>query len=413
MKYELSVLFTLKKEKKDKAGEVPIYLRITINGERAELSINRKIDPAKWDSATQRAKGRSESARILNDYLDQQENSVRRNFNSLTEGNEYITAERLKDMLNGKHIKYHYLVDIFTKNNKLIELQVGNNFTKDTFARYEISIERLKNFLHKEYGLTDIRLDQLNHAFINRYDAFLRTEYTCDHNTAMKYLKHLKRVIHFAMKMGYCDKDPFFQYKTAYKEVSRGFLTSEELGIIESKTFKIKRIERVKDVFVFVCYTGLSYSDLSELSPESLSKGIDGKHWIIYERNKTGIRASIPLLPQAISIIEKYKHDPECNADHKLLPVISNQKLNSYLTEIGELCGIDKHITMHLGRHTFATTVTLTNGVPIETVSKMLGHTSLKTTQIYAKVVDTKISEDMEVLQKKLEKRTEKKRKEA
>jgi len=402
MKYDLSVLFTLKKSKVDKGGESPIYLRITVNGERAEVSTNRKIEVSKWDSAVQRAKGRSESARILNDSLDNSENQIKRDFNLLIEKDEEVNAGKLRDMLMGKYIKHYYLVEIFEKSNKMVELEIGSKYTKDTFARYKISIGRLKNFLQKEYKMVDIKIEDLNHGFIRRYEAFLRAEYICDHNTVMKYLKHLKKVIHFAMKMGYIERDPFFQYQTAYKDVSRGYLTSEELKRIETHVFKIKRLSQVRDVFIFVCYTGLSYSDLKLLKTDSLTKGIDGKNWIIYQREKTGVRASIPLLPQAQAIIDKYKTDPECIADNNLLPIKSNQKLNSYLGEIAELCEIEKHVTMHLGRHTFATTVTLTNGVPIETVSKMLGHTSLKTTQIYSKVVDTKISNDMKELESKL-----------
>lgn len=402
MQYDLSILFFLKKGQVDKKGLIPIYLRITVNGERAEISTNQKIELSKWDSVVQQAKGRSVSARILNDYLDSQQNHIRKDYNSLIEKGEIVSANKLKDMLTGKYLKYYYLVDIFEKNNKLVELEIGSKYTKDTFIRYQISIERLKKFLLQECNTTDVKMDDLNHGFIHRYEAFLRTEYTCDHNTVMKYLKHLKKVIHFAMKMGYIERDPFFQYRTAYNEAIRGYLTADELNRIEMKKFRIPRLERVKDVFVFVCYTGLSYSDLVELTPDSVTKGIDGKNWIIYHRKKTGIRASIPLLPAAYAIIEKYREDPECVTKNQLLPFISNQKLNAYMVEIADICEVNKHVTMHVGRHTFATTVTLTNGVPIETVSKMLGHTSLKTTQIYSKVVDTKISYDMNMLEQKL-----------
>lgn len=404
MQFDLNVLFVLRKAQSDKNGLAPIYLRITVNGERAEVSTNRKIDDEKWDSKLQRVKGRSEAARIINDHLDILENKIKKDFNALVERDEFITAEKLKDLLTGKNQKYYYLVDTFEKNNKLVEISVGSQYTKDSFTRYQISIVRLKNFLQKEYHTTDIKLQDLNHSFIHRYDAFLRTEYGCDHNTVMKYLKHLKKVVHFAMKMDYIEKDPFFQYKTAYKDANRNFLTSEELLKIESKTFKIDRLSRVRDVFIFACYTGISYSDLVELTPQSISKGIDGKNWIKYYRNKTGVRASFPLLSAAQNIVEKYQNDPICVSTNKLLPVISNQKLNDYMIEIADLCEISKHVTMHVARHTFATTVTLTNGVPIETVSKMLGHTTLKTTQIYSKVVDTKIANDMDILEKSLSK---------
>lgn len=399
MNYELCILFFVRKDKKDNAGEVPIYLRITVNGKRAEISTNRKVEVSKWDSDTQRAKGRSESARILNDYLDSLQNQINRDFNSFNEKGEEITATRLKDSLMGKDVKKYYLVQVFEMNNALIKQEEGQKYTRSTIDQYKTTLERLKLFINQDYASTDIVLSKLDLLFIRRFEIYLKTNYNIVHNTVMKHLKQLKKVIHFAMLMGYIERDPFLQHKTASKEVIRGHLSSDELSRIENHVFRIKRLELVRDVFIFVCYTGLAYSDLKLLTRESVTKGIDGKSWIIYYREKTGIRASIPLLSQALAIIEKYSEDPECITGNKLLPIKSNQKLNSYLSEIAELCEINKHITMHLGRHTFATTVTLTNGVPIETVSKMLGHTSLKTTQIYSKVIDTKISKDMEQLE--------------
>ena len=402
MQYDLSILFFLKKGQVDKKGLIPIYLRITVNGERSEVSTNRKVEVSKWDSDTQRAKGRSEAARILNDYLDSLDSRVKRDYNALNERGEVITASVLRDNLIGKNLKKYYLVQVFEMNNALIEKEEGQKYTRNTIDQYITTFNRIKLFLSQEYACTNIALSDLDVLFISRFEIFLKTSYGIEHNTIMKHLKQLKKVIHFAMELGYLDRDPFLQHKTTFKQGSRGYLTSDELQRIETHKFRIKRLDQVRDVFVFVCYTGLSYSDLERLKPDSITKGIDGKNWIIYEREKTGVRASIPLLPAAQSIVDKYRDDPECLINNQLLPVKSNQKLNSYLAEIAELCEISKHVTMHLGRHTFATTVTLTNGVPIETVSKMLGHTSLKTTQIYSKVVDTKTSHDMGKVAEKL-----------
>jgi len=257
--------------------------------------------------------------------------------------------------------------------------------------------------MENEYECKDMVLTKLDLTFIRKFEIYLKTEFKIHHNTVMKHLKQLKKVIHFAMELGYLERDPFLNHKTAYKNVTRDFLTSDELNRYETHTFRIKRLDQVRDVFLFVCYTGLSYSNLKSLSRDNISKGIDGKNWIAYERRKTAVQARIPLLPMAQQLIDKYKDDPECNADNKILPVKSNQKLNSYLSEIAVLCDINKNITMHIGRHTFATTVNLTNGVPIESVSKMLGHTSIKTTQIYSKVIDTKISKEMDDLSRVLE----------
>lgn len=403
MKYDLSLLFFLRKALEDKKGFVPIYLRITVNGERSELSVSRKIESHKWDAKLQRAIGRSESARTLNDYLAGVENQVKRTYNSLLEKQMDISASILRDELMGKNEHEYKLISVFETNNKLVKQEEGSKYSRSTIDQYVTTLNRLKRFLEQEFKCTDIALSKLDVLFIRRFEIFLKTQYLIEHNTIMKHLKQLKKVVHFAMQMGYIERDPFLQHKTAYKQFTRGYLTAEELRRIETHNFTIKRLGQVRDVFIFVCYSGLSYSDLKLLTRDSLIKGDDGRSWVIFDRVKTGIRSSIPLLIQAQTIVDKYRDDPECIVNNKLLPVKSNQKLNTYLSEIAQVCEINKNITMHLGRHTFSTTVTLSNGVPIETVSKMLGHSSLKTTQIYSKVVDTKISKDMDELAKVLD----------
>jgi integrase len=255
-------------------------------------------------------------------------------------------------------------VSVFEGHNQLVKQEENLKYSHSTIRQYNTTLSRIREYLKQEYGKPDISLPELDLIFIRRFETYLRTKYQSDHNTVMKYLKQLKKVVHFAMELGHLERDPFLGHKTGFKEANRGFLTPDELYTIESKVIKIKRVDQVRDVFIFACYTGLSYSDLNKLTTESITKGIDGKSWITYYREKTGIRASIPLLPPAQAIIDKYRDDPECNADGKLIPVKSNQKLNSYLSEIEEICDIKKRLTMHLARHTFATTVTLTNGVP-------------------------------------------------
>jgi site-specific recombinase XerD len=378
----LCTCYQIKKNKQKGDGKVPIYLRVTLDGERFENSTHRYIDPNSWDQSQQKVKGRSEAAKVVNNYLSELNTSVLRHYNQLLNDNIRVTIDDLKNSFKPDRANQISILHVFEENNELIKLEEGEKYAKSTVSQYNTTFERLKNFIIKKYGVNDILLDSIDLNFIRRFEIYLRTEHNTGGNTAMKYLKQLKKVIHYVMELGYLDKDPFYNYKTAFKETNRGFLTPDELIRIEEKKFRIERLDRVRDVFVFVCYTGLSYSDLKNLTPASITKGIDGKNWIIYLREKTGIRASIPILPPAQAIIDKYKNDPECNACNKLLPIKSNQKLNSYLSEIAELCEVDKHVTMHLGRHTFATTVTLTNGVPIETVQKMLGHKNLSTTQI-------------------------------
>ena len=243
MKYDLSILFYIKRAKEDKKGLIPIYLRITVNGERSELSANRKIELSKWDNNSQRAKGRSEESKALNNHLDQLENSIKHCYNS-----------------------------IFETNNKLIELEKGTKYSESTINQYKTTLNRLKVFIVEEYEENDIDLSRLDVLFIRRFEIYLKTKHAIEHNTIMKHLKQLKKVVHFAQQLGYIEKDPFMLHQTAFKQFSRDSLTQEELSAIENHTFKIKRLDQVKDVFLFVCYTGLSYSDLFKLTTTYSSK---------------------------------------------------------------------------------------------------------------------------------------------
>lgn len=402
MDYNLTTHFYLKNSRENAKGQSPVYLRITLNGQRTEISTHRSILEENWNKNAERAKGNREEVRIFNGYLDSLSSKVRRCFNDLLDSGDFFDVNDLKNSMNGKGKINKTLIQVYEENNKLMRLEEGSKYVQNTVDRYFISIERLKKFIQQEYNVQDIQLDRLNYQFIQRYEMFLRTQYSNHHNTIMNYIKQLKKVIHKAIAYGYMDRDPFTEFRTTYQDPNRAFLTQQEIDAIEAKEIKIERLRIVRDIFLFICYTGLSYSDLAKLIPEDISTGIDGGKWIINERNKTGSRFSIPLLPKALNILEKYSNHPECSVKNTILPMRSNQKLNSYLTEIADIYEIQMNLTCHIARHTFATTITLTNGVPIETVSKMLGHKNLQTTQIYSKVIDKKISDDMEDLRKKL-----------
>jgi len=401
---DLNILFYVKKTKKNRAGEAPIYLRITVNGQRVEMSVGRGVRPFDWDSRSQRIKGKSEKNRLINNYIDELENKINRIYNIALQEKQQISAEYLKDAVSGKDKMKKMLIPVFEEYYKLLKREEGTKYATKTVARYKHALTHLKSFLEKEYHVTDMDISKLDLKFLKRFDIYLQTEANYHHNTVTKYLKILKTVINSALSFGYLDRNPFHGYSTTYKAGTRQFLNAAEVKLIEEAIMPNERLERVRDVFIFICYTGISYADLSGLSMENLSKGIDGKTWLAYHRIKTKVRASMPLLKPAISMVEKYKEDILCNAEGKILPIISNQKFNNYLKEIATVCKITKTLSAHIGRHTFATTVTLTNEVPIESVSKMLGHTSLKTTQLYAKVVDTKISNDMHKLEQNLAK---------
>ncbi len=394
--------FYLKKAKVDKAGKAPVYLRLTLNGERVEMSVHKKIKPDMWDKSAERISGRSEYARTINAYLTNLRNKIDICFIKLDNIGERLSVQQLVNELSGKSENQITLVEAFEKHNKLVETKVGIDYSAITLKRYRSSLNSLKEFMEARYNKLDIKLGDLKHEFIVDYETYLKTERNLKHNSSTKSIKNLYRVINMSVTNGWLNLNPFRNFSCNYRENYRECLNQEEIDILFQKEFSIKRLEKVRDVFIFQIYTGFSYGDVEKLTPDNIQTGIDGEKWITIYRGKTGGRSSIPLLPRAIEVINKYKDDPGCLVKGKLLPVTSNQKMNGYLKEIADICDIKKNLTTHLARHTFATTITLTNGVPIETVSKMLGHKSLRTTQIYSKVVDTKISIDMQKLKQKI-----------
>ncbi|CAM4264183.1 site-specific integrase [Flavobacterium terrigena] len=293
------------------------------------------------------------------------------------------------------------LVPIFQYHNNKIKELVGQEYAAGTLERYETSLKHTKEFLNWKYNISDINIEKIDYSFITEYEFYLRSVRKCANNTAVKYIKNFHKIINICLANGWLTKDPFANYKSKVKEVVREFLNEIDIQNLMNKEFVSDRLELVRDIFVFSCFTGLAYIDVKQLTRNNISLGIDGDKWIFKNRQKTETISKIPLLPTAEFIIDKYADYPVCLNENRLLPILSNQKMNAYLKEIATVCGINKELTFHIARHTFATTVTLSNGVPLETVSKMLGHTNLKTTQHYAKILDKKISDDMKTLKNK------------
>jgi site-specific recombinase XerD len=398
MKNRITTHIYVKEARKDKKGEAPIYLRITINGERAEISLGKFVNPALWDKAAERVAGRTEESRTKNSAITTILGKVERYYSALDVRDERISVSQIISELKGKGMNQITLVQAYESHIANLEKLSGIDYAVATVKKYGYSLDNLKRFLLKRYNKSDIRLRDLDHRFIEDYNTFLRTTENMMHNSAVKNIKHLIRVIHISIANKWISNNPFESFSCNYVNPNRSYLTNEEIRALYNKALPIKRLERVRDVFIFQIYTGLSYIDMAKLTDDSVEIGIDGGKWIVIDRQKTGIRSSIPILPQAQEVLDKYKNDPFCISEHKLLPVCTNQRMNGYLKEIATICEINKNLTTHLARHTFATTITLSNGVPIETVSKMLGHSDLKTTQIYSKVVDRKISDDMKSL---------------
>jgi site-specific recombinase XerD len=395
-------LFFLKQPRNYEEGQpMSIYLRVTVDGQRAEMATGRQIVPSLWSNGHIAAKRLTDDLRELQSYLHALEEKLYDAHQALIRENKTITAETLKNKYTGASEKARMLVPIFQKHNDEVEELVPTEFSAGTLQRYKTTLAHIEQFLKWKYKLTDIDIRDINHEFITDFDFFLRSVRKCANNSTVKYIKNFKKIIRICIANGWLDKDPFVQYKTRLKEVDRGFLSQEELEAITNKHFSTARLNQVKDIFLFSCYTGLAYSDVRKLSHQNISTGIDGGKWLFINRTKTDTASRVPLLPMALEIMDKYKDHPQCINQQKLLPVLSNQKMNSYLKEIADVCEINRELTFHIARHTFATTVTLNNDVPIESVSKMLGHKNIRTTQHYAKLLDKKVSNDMQALRDK------------
>lgn len=402
MNATMSVLFFARKSKSNRRGGTPIYMRITINGERYDLGTKRFVEMGNWLPEAGRVKGSSEAAKSINSFLDSLRAKAFEHQKQILLVGRQLTMEEFKTRWQGISVdRPRMLMEIFEQHNEQMKALVNHEFSPLTLERYTTSKKHTQEFMKWKYKKDDIDIKKLKYEFITDYEFWLKSVRKCDHNTSMKYLSNFKKIVNICLKNGWLDRDPFYGFKMAKREIERPFLVEEELNRITNKIFLIPRLAQVRDIFVFCCYTGLAYADVEKLTREEITTGIDGEKWIWTSRQKTDSATRVPLLPPALEILDRYKDDLQCSDKGRLLPVLTNQKMNSYLKEIADACGITKKMTFHTARHTFATTVTLTNGVPIETVSKMLGHRNLKTTQHYAKILDKKVSEDMSVLRAK------------
>ncbi|WPR70377.1 site-specific integrase [Flavobacterium sp. NG2] len=401
MNTTVSILFYIKRSKTNNEGVCPIYTRVTIQAKRFEFSTSKYIKPDRWSGEGSKVKGTNEEARTINSHLDYLKNQVLEAEKRLFKKDIQITSENLKNELFGAGETKRMLIPIFQDHNNKIKELVGKEYAPGTLERYNTSLKHTKEFLQWKYQISDIDITKIDHAFITDYEFWLRSVRNCANNTAVKYIKNFNKIIKLCLANDWLEKNPFANYKSKVKEVERVYLSEDEIQSIINKDFKTERLSLVRDIFLFSCFTGLAYIDVKNLTKSHISLGIDGEKWIFTHRQKTESASKIPILPVTQMIIDKYENHPQNNNQEKLLPILSNQKMNAYLKEIAAICEIEKELTFHIARHTFATTVTLTNGVPIESVSKMLGHKNLRTTQHYAKVLDRKVSEDMKILKEK------------
>ena len=352
-----------------------------------------------------KAKGNSEEARSINTHLDMLKNKVYDYQQLIQQEGGSFTRDALYQKWYGIKDRSYHLVEVFKHHNDQLQSLIGKGFSKETFGKYRTTLDHTISFLKWKFQRSDIEISSITYSFITEFEFWLKSVQKCNHNTTIKYISNLRKIINVCLKNGWLIKDPFIGFKMSKKEVIREILTEEELQTLINKDIQNIRIRQVRDIFIFSCFTGLAYIDAKRLKRSEIVIGIDGERWIYTRRKKTDNPTRIPLLPVVQEIMEVYRDHPQCLNQGCLLPVPSNAKLNAYLKEVADICGITKYLTFHIARHTFATTVTLNNGVPIESVSKMLGHKSIKITQIYAKILDRKVSEDMSLLRKKFEAR--------
>ena len=398
-KSTFKVLFLIRRNQVNKEGKCAIMIKVTVDGEYERINSTLTIEPELWDASASKAIGRSSKIAEFNKRIEDMRHVLKEHYYDILNRHGYVTAEMVKNAFTGITAKEESLVPLYLQHLEDTKKLIGISKANPTYQKYERMYRRVVEFMKKKYNITDIPLREIKYQFIVDLEFFLRTEYGYSQNTTYKCMKFFKQVINKAIRAGLIFVDPFNGYKISVQRVDRGFLTEDDLKKMMEKEFASKRLEQVRDIFIFACLTGLAYIDLAHLRVDNIQKMFDGRLWIVTHRQKTNTKVMVPLLPPALKILNKYEG---CYTDGQLMPIITNQKLNCYLKEIADICGIEKNLTFHLARHTFATTMTLGRGVPIESVSKMLGHTNIQTTQIYARITADKIGKDMDILSRNL-----------
>lgn len=380
-----------------------VYLRITVDGVPKETSIKRLWDMNRWSQKEERAVGNKEDAKVLNSFLDLLQGQVNQYKNDLIYSQQSISSEKIINFISGRNVSRTKVLEEFELHNyEVLALVDKKEYAIGTYKRFEVAIKHAREFIFFKYRLKDMEFKDLNYEFVKDYEFYLKTVKNCNNNTALKYISQLKKIVMRAIDKEIILKDPFRTFKGRKTKTKKKPLTAQELCTIENHNFATERLNTVRDIFIFQCYTGLAYVDVLQLKTSNIKIGLNGEKWIMSERQKTGQETNIPLLPKALEIMKKYKEHPLCLERRTVLPVISNQKMNEYLKEIADLCGLDVILNTHKARRTFGSTVTLGNDVPIHVVKEMLGHSSVKQTEEYAITEQAAIGREMQGLKERL-----------
>lgn len=396
MRQTFNVLFFIRQTRALKSGENPIMLRISIAGQLSEIQLKRAVKPNLWNQNKERCTGKDAASLEINRYLESVKLRLFEIHRKMEEEGKLINPMEIKRKFLGLDEEHKMFFQVFQKHNDKCRELIGKDYAKVTISRFDTCLKYFREMSQNQYQRKDIPLKEVTNGMIHDYIHFLKAEKGLQENTVIRYMKVVKKVLNIAVNYDWIQKNPFGNIRFHEKEVNKEFLTKEELETLRTKEFDIPRLELVRDVFLVQCWTGLAFIDVSELKEEHIIADNDGNLWIRKERHKTGIMCNVPLLDVPLGIIEKYKDHPLCQKRGILLPVLSNQKMNSYLKEIADCCGIKKKLSTHTGRHTFCSVVTLANNVSLENIAKMVGHTNTRMTQRYAKVLDQSILRDMQ-----------------
>ncbi|MDT0650601.1 site-specific integrase [Autumnicola edwardsiae] len=392
-----SISFFIRKKKKQPELAL-LYARVTVNSKSLEISLKRTLPVNRWNQSAGKILGNSAESYQINKKLDETKALLYKAYDSLLKEDQVITAHLIKDRFLGTDQQHYTLLYLLSYHDQ----KMSDVLKYGTMENYRTTENYLKEYLKKQHRTSDIYLKQIDYQFTIGFESYLRSLSSLQNNGVMKHMERFKKLMRLAEHLDWIEKNPTVRFKLRFEQVDMVYLSKPELEKIKSAEFEKDVLRINRNIFVFACYTGLAYADVKALNKNHLQFGIDGKKWIYTRRSKTNTAVRIPLLEEAEEILNCYKDHPKIDGTEKLLPVYSNQKTNQYLKEIADEVKIRKKLSFHTARHTFATTVTLANGVPIETVSKLLGHHKISTTQIYARVIDSKISSDIDNLRAKL-----------
>ena len=401
-KTTFSLVFFLSKSRPKKNGECPLLLKINIQGRRLTLQLHRSVHPSLWSTAKGRSTAKTVEGRVLNEYIEAVLVKARQKFNELTLAHDVVTPELLRDALMGVNTaRPHLLVALWEEHLEDMIKLIGRDTTKATCQKHGAGLKHLKAFIRLKFRTEDILVKSVDNYFVSSFATYLKSECFCSHNTTIKFMQLFRKIINICLRNRWIQSDPFTGLNLKLKIVDRQYLNETELDRLINYQSPVDYMNRIRDFFVFSCFTGLAYIDIKNLRRREI-ECVDSSYWIRTKRQKTGVKTNVPLLEIPYNILNKYSDLNRLRDDDPVLPIPSNQRMNACLKELAVCCGINKELTFHIARHTFATTVTMTNGVPIESVSKMLGHTNIKSTQHYAKIVDKKVGDDMAALAQKL-----------